>query len=81
MQINQKKVEIIPWSCDKLSFIQRSIEKFLGKWTNYLQKIEEKIYDFLKEYDENQDGRIEVSELKIDKFAWDLQKEMINYRL
>lgn len=184
MKINQKKTEIIPWSCDKLSFIQRSIEKFLGKWTkkrlnklktfqqfegqektinfarwvnrfiavgtsflsltghprvgggiglfcpliealffdfyirneakkrewgefvndcenlgdnldrlsliiqtlktsltgqakitDYLRKIDEKIYDFLKEYDENQDGKIEVSELRIDKFSWDLKKE------
>jgi hypothetical protein len=29
----------------------------------------------LKGYDENQDGRIDVSELKTDKFAWDLKKE------
>jgi len=184
MLINQKKSEIIPWSCDKLSFIQRSIEKFLEKWTkkklkrlksfqqfeeqekvinfarwvnrfaavgasflsltghpkigggiglscpliealffdfyakneakkrewrefvndcenlgdnldrltliiqtlkdsltdrpklnNYSQRINEKIYDFLKEYDENQDGRVDVTELKIDKFAWNLKKE------
>jgi len=33
MQKNQKRTEIIPWSCDKLSFIQRSIEKFLEKWS------------------------------------------------
>jgi len=183
MQKNQNKSKIIPWSCDKLAFIQRNIEKFLQKWsekrlsklkafqqferrekvivfarwvnrfiavgasflaltghpkigggiglfcpliealcfdfyikneakkrewgefvkdcenlgdnldrlsliiqtlkdyltsqskTDYLSKIEKKTYEFLKDYDENQDGRIAVSELKIEKFAWNLKRD------
>jgi hypothetical protein len=40
-----------------------------------LSKIEKKTYEFLKDYDENQDGRIAVSELKIEKFAWNLKRD------
>ncbi|CAI2196904.1 12247_t:CDS:2, partial [Funneliformis geosporum] len=60
---------------DNLDALNLAIESLKNSLTgklklaNYLKEIGEKIYEFLKEYDKNRDGRIDVPELKIDKFA------------
>lgn len=61
---------------DKLSAITESIKSLsLGKLNNTSEKLNDKIYDFLKEYDKNEDKKIEVSELKIGKFVKDLKEK------
>ena len=47
----------------------------LGEINNASEKLNDKVYDFLKEYDKNQDKRIDISELKIGKFVKDLKKK------
>ena len=45
-----------------------------GKMNKALENLNDKIYNFLKEYDKNRDGKISVSELEIKRFAQDLRK-------
>lgn len=74
-----KDCENLGDNLDRLSLIIQTLKDPLTgqpKLTDYLQKIEKKTYEFLKEYDENQDGKIDVSELKIEKFFWNLKKEL-----
>lgn len=60
---------------DKLLTINEFIKSFsLGKLNNASEKLGDKIYNFLKEYDKNKNKKIEVSELKISKFVRDLKK-------
>ena len=55
---------------DKLLSINEFIKRFSsGKLNSASEKLDDKIYNFLKEYDKNKNKKIEVSELKISKFA------------
>lgn len=59
---------------DRLSSITESIRTLsLGDLNNVSEELNDKVYDFLKEYDENKNRKIEVSELKIGKFMKDLK--------
>ena len=61
---------------DRLLTITDSIRSLpLVKLNSISKKLNDKVYDFLKEYDENQDRKIDISELKIDKFVKDLKKK------
>jgi hypothetical protein len=60
---------------DRLLAINESIKSISSGNLNIAsKKLNDKIYDFLKEYDKNKDKKIEVSELKINKFARDLKE-------
>jgi hypothetical protein len=71
-----KDCEKLGDNLDELKLIIESLRGSLaGELTNHLKELGTKIYDFLKEHDKNNDGRIDVSELKIDKFARNLKKD------
>lgn len=61
---------------DKLAAAIESVKNFsLEKFKKTLESLGEKMYNFLREYDKNQDKRIDISELKIDQFALDLKQK------
>ena len=61
---------------DRLLTITESIRSLsLGKLNNVSKKLNDKVYDFLKEYDKNQDRKIDIFELKIGKFVKDLKEK------
>jgi len=60
---------------DELTNIIKPIENFsLEKLKTPSEVLSNKVYSFLEKYDKNKDGIIEVHELKIEEFAWDLKK-------
>ena len=52
-----------------------SVKSFSSrKISEAMENLNDKIYNFLKEYDKNKDKKISVSELEVEKFAQDLRK-------
>jgi hypothetical protein len=58
----------------ELTEITESIRSFSLEMPNkFLERLNDKIYNLLKEYDINKDEKVDFFELKIDKFAQDLK--------
>ena len=60
---------------DRLIIMIGSVKNFSsGKISKAFENLNDKIYNFLREYDQNRDRKISVSELEIKRFAQDLRK-------
>src|SRR6185312_4880128 len=65
-----KGCELLGDNLDRLTLIIQTLKDHSdnqSKLSNHLQKIDKKIYDFLKKYDKNQDRRIDKSGEKEQK--------------
>jgi hypothetical protein len=70
-----KDCENLRENLDRLVIMIGSVKNFSSRKMNQaLENLNDKIYDFLKEYDKNKDKKISVSELEIKRFAQDLRK-------
>lgn len=62
---------------DELLIIIDSLQNFLlsKEARQELENLKNKMYDFLKEYDKDNNQKIDIAELKIKQFAYDLRRQ------
>jgi len=76
-----KDCEKLSNNFDELTNIIKPIRNFSSEiLKNPSNKLNDKVYKFLEKYDKNKDRIIEVHELRIDEFAWDLKKNWIKWK-